>query len=245
MKPGDQPAAASTIISPTAVAQALARNVVPVVGILAFHWSAGNVLVLYLLDTLLAMAVIIAGLASVFAPMNEDSAGGRMNAQGGYLFLGLIFAAFASIPLGMPVGIMLATTGFSFREAFHDTSLRNGALIQSAMALWSYVSLYRALRTHSPAQLHLRPRFALVFMRWVVVIMVTYVIIEILPSSEFVLLLLVVAYVAASVAAEVAPDRFLLAMPGGASNLAEDATTLSAPKHHASKHDGDRGHEQP
>ena len=80
------------------------------------------------------------------------------------------------------------------------------------------------MRTHAPEELHLRPRFALVFMRWVVVIMATYFILDILPPSEPVLLLLVVAYIGGSIFAEISPDRFLRAMPGGADNLREDAS---------------------
>ena len=122
---------------------------------------------------------------------------------------------------------MLAASGFSFREAFNDSSLRSGALIQTVVALWSYVELYRALRTHSPAQLKLRQRFALVFMRWLVVIMVTYFVLDILPPSEPVLLILVAAYIAGSIIAEIAPDRFLRAMPGGADNLEPDASSTA------------------
>jgi hypothetical protein len=217
------------VLSPIAIAQVVARNIVPLVGILAFHWSTGNVLLLYLLDTLLAMAVIIAGLMSSFSPPPEEGVGGKINAEAGYVLGGLFVAAFLGIPLGAPIGIMLAASDFSFRMAFYDSSLRTGALIQAVLALWSYVGLYRALRTHSPTQLKLRPRFALVFMRWVVVIMATYFIVEVLPPSEVVLLLLVVAYVAASIYAEIAPDRFLRAMPGGEDNLAPDATALGQP----------------
>jgi hypothetical protein len=75
----------------------------------------------------------------------------------------------------------------------------------------------------------LRQRFALVFMRWVVVIMVTYFILDILPPSEFALLVLVAAYIAGSIVAEVAPDRFLRAMPGGADNLEPDASSTAQP----------------
>ncbi len=125
--------------SPMVIVQALARNIVPLVGILAFHWSAGNVLVLYLLDTLLSMTVIIAGLMSKFAPPpDDDGIAGNINAQAGYVFAALFFSAFAAVPLGMPVGIMLAASGFSFREALVDHSLRVGALVQAAVALWSY-----------------------------------------------------------------------------------------------------------
>ena len=216
--------------TPMAIVQAVARNIVPLVGILVFHWSAGNVLLLYLLDTLLSMAVIIAGLASSLTPPADDEGvGGWVNAEAGYVLGGLFTAALLAVPLGMPVGIMLATSGFSFREAFNDSSLRGGALVQTVVALWSYIELYRALRTYSPAQLKLRQRFALVFMRWVVVIMVTYFILDILPPSELTLLILVVAYIAGSIVAEIAPDRFLLAMPGGADNLEPDASAKDRP----------------
>lgn len=215
--------AATTLI---AIAQAVARNIVPLIGILAFHWSAGNVLLLYLLDTLLSIAVIVAGLASTFSPPPNEGVGGWINSEAGYVFGGLFAAVVLAVPLGMPIGIMLAASDFSFRSAFYDSSLRTGALIQAVLALWSYIGLYRALRTYSPTQLKLRQRFALVLMRWVVVIMVTYFIVEILPPSEPVLLLLVVAYIAASIFAEIAPDRFLRAMPGGEDNLAPDATAL-------------------
>jgi hypothetical protein len=216
--------------NPVVIAQAVARNIVPLVGILVFHWSAGNVLILYLLDTLLSMAVIISGLASsLVSPPDDEGIGGWINAEAGYVLAGLLVAAFLAVPLGMPVGIMLAASGFSFREAFNDSSLRGGALVQAVVALWSYIELYRALRTYSPAQLKLRPRFALVFMRWLVVIMVTYFILDILPPSEFVLLILVVAYIAGSIFAEIAPDRFLRAMPGGADNLEADASSTTQP----------------
>ena len=216
--------------SPLIVVQAIIRNMVPLVGILAFHWPAGNVLILYLLDTVLSMAVIIAGLTSSFAPPPEgEGAASWINAEVGYLAAGLFTAAFLAIPLGTPVAMMLVASDFSFRTAFADPSLRGGALVQAIVALWSYIGLYRALRTHSPTQLRLRTRFALVFMRWLVVLIATYFILDILPPSEVVLLLLVIAYVAGSIAAEIAPDRFLRAMPGGEDNLREDTTPDAAP----------------
>jgi hypothetical protein len=205
-----------TPFNPIVIVQAVARNIVPLVGIFALHWSTGNVLLLYLLDTVLSMAVIFAGLMSSFAPPPDDEGvSGRINAIAGYVLAGLVVAAFLAVPLGTPVGIMLAASGFSFREAFNDSSLRVGALVQAATALWSYAQLYRKLRTHSPEQLKLYKRFGLVIMRWIVVVIATYFIIEILPPSEPVLVMLVVAYIAGSIAAEIAPDRFLRAMPGG------------------------------
>src|ERR1700687_3965334 len=128
--------------TPIAIAQAIARNIVPLVGVLAFHWSAGHVLILYLLDTLLSMAVILAGLMPTFAPPpGDEGAGGWINSEAGYVLMGLIVAAFIAVPLGMPVGIMLAASGFSFREAFNDSSLRGGALVPTVVELWAYIGL--------------------------------------------------------------------------------------------------------
>ena len=223
--------------TPVAIAQVVARNIVPLVGILVFHWSAGNVLLLYLLDTVLSMAVIFAGLMSTFSPPpGDEGAGGWINSEAGYVLMGLFVAAFIAVPLGMPLGIMLAASSFSFRQAFDDSSLRGGALVQTVVALWSYIELYRALRTYSPAQLKLRQRFALVFMRWLVLLMVTYFILGILPPSELVLLILVVVYIAGSIFAEISPARFLRAMPGGEDNLEPDALSTAPPtKDHASR----------
>ncbi len=211
----------NAIVSPVGIAQIVARNIIPIVGIVLFHWSASNVLILYFLDTLLSMAVIIAGLARSFAPGREDGIGALLNAQAGYVLAALLVVGIFAVPLGMPVGIALAISGFSFREALADRSLRIGMLVQSAMALWSYVSLYRALDTHTPEALKLKQRFGLVLMRWVAVLMVCYFALDILPTS-IVVYVLVVAYVGASIFAEIAPDRFLRGTPG------DFAETISA-----------------
>jgi hypothetical protein len=145
--------------TPIAIAQVVARNIVPLVGILVFHWSAGNVLLLYLLDTLLSMAVIFAGLMSTFSPPPDDEGvSGWINSEAG----------------------------------------------------------------------------------WLVVMMVTYFILEFLPPNEPVLLILVVANIAGSIFAEIAPDRFLRAMPGGADNLEPDASSMAGPADRRGSGDRDR-----
>ena len=195
-------------ISPLGIAQVVARNLVPLVGILAFRWSAGNVLILYLLDTLLAMTVILAGLMShILPPPEDEGVGGWLNAEAGYLLFAALVAAIIGIPLGMPIGIVLAAKDFSFSGAFQDHSLRIGALVQAVMA----------------AQLQLRKRFALVFLRWVAVVIATYFLANLLFVGSFVLLVLVAVYAGASTFAELAPDRFLRYMPGGAEDAAPDA----------------------
>ena len=208
------------IATAIAIAQMLARNIVPLVGILVFHWSAGNVLLLYLLDTLLSMAVLLGGGASALTPPPKgQDAASWINAAVS-IARGLVAAVLMCIPLGIPVSI-LPEAGFSFRDALHDSSLWKGAIIQTVLALWSYVGLYRALRTHSLNELRLGRRFMLVLMRWILVVMASYAVLAILPPGKVVLLLLVVAYIVGSIAAETWPDLFLRAMPGGEENLKE------------------------
>ncbi len=200
-------------VSPFGIAQIVARNITPLVGIIFFHWEASYVLILYFLDTMLSMAVIFAGLAKSLTPAKGDGMGGRIKAEMTYVLVALFLAAVMAVPLGMPVGIALAASDFSPRFALGDESLRFGMLVQCVMAFWSYVDLYRALDTHSPTELKLKQRFGLVLMRWVVVLGVCYIGLGLLPA-EFVVFLLVAAYVGASIFAEIAPDRFLRGTPG-------------------------------
>lgn len=226
------------MIAPTemaGIAQIVARNIVPLVGIIFFQWSAANVLILYFLDTLLSMAVIFAGLARTFATTAPESLLAMVKAELTYVLTAVLVAGIIGIPIGMPVGIALATSDFSWRFALYDTSLRNGLLVQIALSLWSYVDLRRALATYSPAQLQLKRRFAFVFMRWLAVLIVCYTVLEFL-GGDLAVLLLVVVYIGSSIFAEVAPERFLEVMPGGADMAKETPDKPSAKRNlHADK----------
>jgi len=202
---------------PLAIAQVVARNATPLAGILFLGWSAGNVLLLYFWDTLLAMGVIFAGLASVFA-RNEEGAAATINGQVGAVATAAFLCAFFAVPLGVPLIFVLGPSGFEWRDAVADHGFRIGLVTQAIAAFWSYVELYRALQTHSLEQLRLKRRFALVFLRWLAVLMVIYTGISLLVGP----LLFVAVYAGVSIFAEVAPDKFLRAMPGGAEDADPD-----------------------
>ena len=51
-----------TPVAPFVIVNIVARNLVPVSGILFFGWSAHNTLLLYFVDTMFALGVMIAGL---------------------------------------------------------------------------------------------------------------------------------------------------------------------------------------
>lgn len=201
------------------IAQVVFRNVVPVVGILFLSWSASNVLILYFVDTMLSMAVMFAGLLTTFSPP-MDGAAARINQEAGYLLASLFVCAFISIPLGLPIALSIVVSGFSFQSAITDHSLKIGLLVQTALALWSYLGLRRALAAYTPEQLMLKQRFGLVLMRWVIVLLASYLFLELsswrrfLPSlGEAWLLVLVAVYVAASIVAEIKPELLLRGTP--------------------------------
>jgi hypothetical protein len=208
--------------SPLAWANAAVRNLVPLAGILFLGWSGANILLLYFLDTLLAMAVMFAGLARHFLPpAASDSLAARINAEAGCVGAALFLAAFIAIPLGMPLFILFMATGVSWHSVIDDPMFRSGLVLQAIAAFWSCLALYRALRTHTPEELRMKRQFALVFLRWLAVLLVFYFGVGFLFGA-YAPVVFVAVYLAATIVIEVAPDRFLRAMPGGA----EDAGSL-------------------
>ena len=211
--------------SPLVIANAIARNVVPLAGVLFFGWSAANILLLYLLDTLLMMAVMFAGLARhLVPPAASEGVAARVNAEAGYVAAALFLAAFMAVPLGMPLFILFAMNDVTWASVFGDPMFRSGLVLQAIAAFWSGVGLYRALRTHTPEELRLKRQFALVFLRWIAVLMVWYLGIGFL-FGRFAPVVFIAVYAAATVMIEVAPDRFLRWMPGGT----DDADASAAP----------------
>ncbi len=202
-------------MSPLLLSQIVARNIVPVVGILLFGWSASNVLVLYFIDTMLALGVIAMGVARhMLPPPTDEGWAARANAEAGYVGVALMIIAVLAVPLGVPLIFMLVPTGMDWRVMIADRSLHIGILLQVAAACWSGFGLVRALRTHTPDQLYLKRRSAFVFLRWLVLLMATYSGVFLL-FGHYSALFFVVLYVATSIVIDVAPTRFLRAMPGG------------------------------
>ena len=213
-------------IDPIAIGQVVARNLVPVVGILVLDWSASTVLLLYFVDTMLSIGVIFAGLMSWFGRGSvEDRWASRLNAEVGYVAGAAFLVAFIAVPLGMPLVFVGALAGWSDVKAIvADPALQAGIAWQVVAAVWSYAGLWRELHVRSPEELRVKRRFTLLFLRWVVILLAVYSPIGWL-FGRFLPHLLVALYAGASIVVEIAPDRFLRAMPGGA----EDADPLPGP----------------
>jgi len=207
----------SAPVPPIAIAQIIARNVVPLAGVLFLGWRAGSVLLLYFLDTMLSITVIFAALMWVFGRTKPE--GARLDAfkiAAATLFV----TAFFAIPLGMPVFFVFAASDVHWRDLLEDPGLRTGAVMLAIAAFWSYVELWRALHTATPEQLRIKRRFALVFLRWIGVLMIIY-----FGLGIYFPVLVIAGYAALSIWSEIAPDRFLRA-----AGDAEDADDVDAPR---------------
>lgn len=203
---------------PIAIGQVVARNIVPVVGIVAFGWSAVNVLLLYFIDTLLSMGVMFAGLASYFGRQSADGAASRINGEFGAIAVAVFLCAFIAVPIGMPLVFVGAMSGWEgFTELASDRSFQAGVAWQVVAALWSYAGLWRELHVRTPEELRLKRRFALVFLRWFVILAAIYLPIAFV-FGRFLPFVLVLLYAGTTIFVEIAPDRFLRMMPGGASD---------------------------
>lgn len=210
--------------SPLDLANVAVRNLVPVGGVLFLGWSATGILVLYFVDTMLAMTVMFAGLARHFTPAPAgDGIASRVNAEVGIVAAALLVSAFIAVPLGLPLLFVGAVAQTNWREVFAEPSFRTGLVLQAIAAFWSGVGLYRALAVHTPEALKLKKRFALVLLRWVALLMAMYSGLLFL-FGRFAPLVLVAVYAGTSIMIDIAPDRFLRLMPGGA----EDAEPASA-----------------
>jgi hypothetical protein len=199
--------------TPVEIANTVARNIVPLVGIVFLGWSAPTVLVLYFADTMLSIAVMFAGLMRYLMPPVEDEGwAARANGEVGPVASALFLAAFIAVPLGMPVIFVLAGSEATLASLFADDAFRIGLLMQAIAAVWSCAGLYRALRTRTPDELRLKRQFSLVFLRWVVVLMVTYTGIPFLFGA-FAPIVFVAVYAGTSILIDIAPDRFLRVVP--------------------------------
>lgn len=189
------------------VVQIVARNVAPLAGILFLGWSARNVLYLYFIDTLLALAVIVAGAMRYFhPPVEEDGWAARLNGEVGVVAGGVFVAAVIAVPLGVWLVLMLQGD-LALRATFADPTFRVAAAWQAVAALSSYVSLAEALRVHTPDTLRLKRRFGLVLLRWVSLIVFTQFV-ALLPG-RFAAVVFVALYAAISTWTDIAPDHFL------------------------------------
>jgi hypothetical protein len=188
----------------------IARNMIPVIGVLFLGWSALNLVILYFFDTLGSMWALIAALLTQFfggwtiLPWTT-----RLTNLLWVIGLSLFLVAFLAIPLGMPVFILLMMQQWDWRSAWNDQGFLFGVV--SIVILSLFGMLRHALRFHqTPAdEKWTRNTFGLLFLRWAAMIFLIFVFAGML--LPFAPMLLVIAYALLVVISELYPERFLAA----------------------------------
>jgi Family of unknown function (DUF6498) len=216
-------------LAPAELVNLVLRNIVPIVGLLFYHWSAANLLILYFVDTLLAFAVIIAGfLYSEFPAEEAPGLAARLNTIAGYAAGAFFVVLILAVPLGMPIFILVfGVGGASFGDMLSERGFQVGLGLQAIASLVSFRDLTVALRRYTKEELGLKRRFGLVLLRWIGTLVAAY-----LPFTSllgrYAPLLLVVVYIALTIFAELLPDRFLAAFGETGRDVASDAPVSRA-----------------
>ncbi len=188
----------------------IARNAIPVIGVLFLGWSAINLILLYFLDTLGSMwALMAALLTQFFGGWTTLPWQTRLSNLFWVIALSLFLIGFFSIPLGMPVFILLMMQHWDWRATLNDQGFMFGLV---SIVLLSLIGMLRhAFRFHrAPADdKWTRRTFGLLFLRWVVMIVLIFTFAGLLLG--FAPIAIVIAYAALTVITELYPDRFLAA----------------------------------
>lgn len=231
----------------------IARNAIPVVGVLFLGWSAVNLVLLYFFDTLGGMwAIFAALLAQYFGGWTTLPWGTRFTNLLGVLALSLFLIAFFAIPLGVPVLILTQMQSYDVRAALNDTGFIFGLVSIAVLALasmlrhiirlqqtsaddkwihgessyhWSHGESGNQRIRHESGNHWIRHEFGLLFVRWTVMIFLIFTVGALF--LEFAPVLLILAYAVVLVISELYPERFLAAFDKKAA--AKTATTPEPP----------------
>jgi len=162
-----------TTATPPRIAALIARNLMPVAGVLFLGWSASNMMILYYADTVLELAVVVLLVARHVTGLGRP--GERTRELNGPLDwvragIGSLFGAtLIGLPLGVPLFIMLATLGWTWTD-LADRGFLTALAVQIAGSLAAAFQVHRDLLERSDDERVLKHRAAFIVARWAVVI---------------------------------------------------------------------------
>jgi hypothetical protein len=202
-----------TLATPANVASLIARNLVPAVGVLLLGWSAGNLLVLYYLDTILSFAVVVLLVARHVTGLGKPGERGRP-LQGPLDWIkaslgSLLAAVLICLPLGVPLVWTLAAFDWSLSTALVDRSFLTGLALQFGGSVYGGIQAHRDLLARTDDERVLKHRAAFIIARWLVVLAVAFTGFIGFLGPWIGGTLIVLVYAGATVYFELFPDRAL------------------------------------
>ena len=202
-----------SLATPANIASLIARNLVPAVGVLFLGWSAGNLLALYYLDTIVSVAVVMILIAGHITGLGKAGERGRpikgpldwIKAIAGSLFAAILIC----LPLGVPLVWTLAQFDWSVAAALVDRGFLAGLGMQIAGSIYGGLQAHRDLLARTDDERVLKHRAAFIVARWLVVLIVAFTGFIGFLGPWIGGTLIVLAYAGASVYFELFPDRAL------------------------------------
>lgn len=173
----------------------VARNIAPIAGLALLGWNATHMVVLYYVDTVVSIAawVLLLFLHGKDMPIDMTTAKGKAAVA---IAVATLAGAFALVFL-WPV---IVTLGMNSVEIdFEDRAFVGGLAGQLLASCTMFIGANRALKGHREAEAIIKRGFGIVTMRWVALLMVSFM----APFG----VVLVVAYSAASVYYELKPPK--------------------------------------
>jgi MFS family permease len=188
----------------------IARNLIPVIGVLFLGWSAVNLVLLYFADTLAGMwALIAAWLTQFFGGWTTLPFTKRFTNFLYVVGLSLFLIAFFAIPLGVPVLFVLVSQDWQWQDALRDQGFVFGLVSVAALSLVSMLRYAFQFQKNPVDEKWSRKTFGLLFVRWFLMIVLIFATVGLL--LPFGPILLVIGYAVMSVISEIYPERFLAA----------------------------------
>ena len=195
-----------TLGTPRSIATLIAIHIAPLVGIVALGWSPASLLILYLIDTFLAIgAVVLLVMAHVTG--NDDGrplSGWKdwTKALVGLTLLGAIFA----FPISLPVVFALGD-GPDVEKLFRDPGFLTAIAVQVATSGYAVVRQHLELKRRNDDDRLLAGRLFFLVARWMAMFVAVVTGVTAVLGPTIGGFLLVAVYAGASIYFELFPER--------------------------------------